>query len=213
METILVHCATQIEQNVCLYPKLNQELLDLSKRLLTQHLPKTKEVIGDLLSAQLDYINTKNEQFSGEYNKLVAAIEQANRDGQQPAGFTEKRPPSQMLQLFSSELQLFDLNLGDPDAAKERVHCKIVKSLVQVYFGVVKNQMKDLVSKIIVRFLVNSFIVQLQQELISQLHKPERFEELFFESTDLSIKRKTAVQMVQALQNGLDIIGKANKTT
>lgn len=208
METISQDCASQIEQNICPYPKLNQELLYLSKQLLDQHLPNTKEKIGDLLLAQVSYINVQNEQFSGEYNKLVTAIEQAN--SQQPAGLTQGGSPSQMLQLLCSGL--VDLNLGVSDAAKERAHRETMKLLVQAYFCVVKNEMKDMVPKYIVCFLVDSYIGQLHQELISQLHKPERFEELFFESTDLADKRKSAVENAQDLQNGLDFISKLEKT-
>ena len=200
LERILEHCIAQIEQSISLYPNLNQELLTLSKNLLRGHLPKTKEVIGDLLSAQLDYINVRNEQFFGEYNKLVAAFEAQARN-EQAAGSAQSQCPNQLVQL------LRDLNLsGDQDSAKEAAQCEIMIALVQAYFKVIKNQMKDLVPKQIVCFLVNRHIRQLQQDLTSRLHLPEKFEQLFHESGDLAIKRKAAADMVAALEKGLEII-------
>ena len=208
LERILEHCIAQIEQNISLYPNLNKELLALSKNLLRGHLPKTKEVIGDVLSAQLDYVNVKNEQFFGEYNKLVAAFEvQALTEqyeasqSKQAAGSAQSQCPNQVVQLFR-ELNLSD----DQDTAKEDAQCEIMVKLVQAYFKVIKNQMKDLVPKLIVRFLVNRHICQLQQDLTSRLHLPERFEELFHEPGELAIKRKAAADRVASLEDMKDAI-------
>lgn len=202
MDSILEHCQTKMEHQVSHYPNLNREMLEIAKGLLAKKLPKTKAVIGEILSAQLEYINVKNEQFEAEYIRQMIAIEQAN---QQSASATKGHSSMDLLN------SLANLSLADASAATENKHCQIVKQLVKAYFGVVKNQMKDLVAKIVVRNLVNSFINELQEKLTDRLHREDQFDKLFFESADLSVQRKATADMLEALERGLKVIGKVNK--
>ncbi len=53
-----------------------------------------------------------------------------------------------------------------------------VESLLCSYFNVVRKNVKDLVPKSIIFFLVNSSKENIQNELVSALYKEELFEEL-----------------------------------
>ena len=176
----------------------------MAKDSLKERLPKTAAVINDVLSFQVDYINVKNEQFDEDYNKLMMAIAayQSSNEEEPPNGIAIKEL------LNSKLLASLDLKILDPKSkeAKENLNCEIVKELVKMYFSVIKNQMKDLILKIIVSILVNSYIGGLHEELINGLYKEENFEELFFEPDDLSFKRKAVAEMRKIIDKALKFV-------
>lgn len=202
LDTILEQCQSKIERTVCPYPNLNREMLEIAKKLLADQLPETKKVIKNNMASQLAFINVRNAQFHGEYTKLINAIEQANQR-------STKEAPSTILGglgLVGSQL-----NLAESDGTKESLHCETINNLVTAYFNVTKEQVGDKTAKDVVCFLVNSFSDQLAATLNSCLHQENRFDELFFESADLSIKRRAAADMLETLEKGLKIINQAAK--
>ena len=179
MAAILVQCQSEVEHH---YPNLNKEIQTISHNLLADKLPETK-----------------NELFNGEYLKLMAEI------NEKLVASSQAYQTNPALMLDSLAKQMHQLYLGD--STDESLQCKIVKKLVGAYFKITKNQMKDLVAKIVVRFLVDAFVENLQEELTSRLHKEERFDELFFESADLSIKRKATADMLKAAKRAQEVLG------
>lgn len=197
MDNILEECEAKVKGQFSPYEVLNREMLEISKSLLAEKLPKTREVIGDMLSAQLGYINVMNEQFEDCKQKI--AIEQANQQSDEAHS---------SMGLLNS---LVNFSLGKSITAKENAQCQDVKQHVKAYFDVVRNQMKDLVVKIVACFLVYSFINELHEELINRLHSESRFDELFTESTDKSLKRKMIADRLETLEMAQKVISKVNK--
>jgi dynamin 1-like protein len=87
---------------------------------------------------------------------------------------------------------------------KEQFETDLIQSLLVSYFDIVRKNIKDLVPKAIMHFLVNTSRDTLQHELVSHLYKEDLFSELLEESPIIAEKR-------EACQKMLDVLRKANE--
>lgn len=88
----------------------------------------------------------------------------------------------------------------------EKVEIKIIKALITSYFDVVKKSYMDLVPKIIMHFLVNSFKESLQNELVSNLYRDQILSELMRETADIAEKRTRCIEMKEFLNKAMEIV-------
>jgi len=94
-----------------------------------------------------------------------------------------------------------------PDVTdKERFETELIKQLLLSYFNVVRKNVKDLVPKSIMFFLVIASKENIQNELVSALYKEELFDELLEESPAISARRKSCANMIEILRKAHDII-------
>ena len=64
---------------------------------------------------------------------------------------------------------------------REEMETNLIRSLIQSYFGIVRQSIQDLVPKAIMHLLVNNTSQQVQNRLVAALYKPELFGELLNE--------------------------------
>lgn len=88
----------------------------------------------------------------------------------------------------------------------------MIKRLLRSYFAIICKNIQDEVPKAIMYRMVNYIQAELQTELIANLHKSELFDELLTESTDVTMSREEATDMLAALNRASDIIGQIRKS-
>jgi len=98
------------------------------------------------------------------------------------------------------------IKAGHDVTDKEKFETELIKSLLVSYFNVVRKNIKDLVPKSIMFFLVTSSKDSIQNALVSALYKEELFDELLEESPTISARRKTCAAMIEILRKAHDII-------
>lgn len=95
---------------------------------------------------------------------------------------------------------------------REQRDCDVIERLIRSYFLIVRKSIQDTVPKAVMHFLVNHAKNNLQSELVSQLYKHERFDELLEESNQIAQRRQEASDMLTALQRASTIISEIRET-
>jgi len=93
-----------------------------------------------------------------------------------------------------------------PSNDKETFETELIKFLLVSYFDIVRKNIKDLVPKSIMHFLVNKSKQSLQNELVSALYKEDLFEPLLSESPLISQRRESCRNMLHVLRRAHDIL-------
>lgn len=211
LQNILESCRTKLEPEISRFPQLFEEMVAVIIQLLSKRLPATNEMVRNLIACELSYINVKHEAFRNPFGNLVNSAEAA--PGQQPSLFSRVSSAiqgnlSQRLNL--PYMDLASLRLDEPES-REKVECEIVRTMIISYFSIVKSQIRDLVPKIIVCFLVDQVRDRSLSELIGELYREDLFDSLLSESKEISEKRAEATDMMDALEKALQIISEINE--
>ncbi|MGH0146040.1 UNVERIFIED_CONTAM: hypothetical protein FKN15_020404 [Acipenser sinensis] len=80
---------------------------------------------------------------------------------------------------------------------REQRDCEVIQRLINSYFLIVRESIQDSVPKAVMHFLVNFVKERLQSELVGQLYKQSKLEELLSESQDTARQRREAGAMLQ----------------
>ncbi len=89
---------------------------------------------------------------------------------------------------------------------KERFETELIQSLLVAYFDIVRKNIKDLVPKTTMFFLVNSSKEQIQNELVTALYKEELFGMLLEESPMIASRRNACKSMLEVLRRAHEIL-------
>ena len=84
---------------------------------------------------------------------------------------------------------------------REEMETSLIRSLIQSYFGIVRQTIQDLVPKAIMHFLVNHTSQQVQNRLVSSLYKPDLFPELLNEDEALVAERTRVKALLDAYRD------------
>ena len=95
----------------------------------------------------------------------------------------------------------------------EKVEIQVIKTLISSYFDIVKKNFTDMVPKVIMHFLVNSFKDGLQNELISTLYRESLFTDLLKETDDVAAKRQACREMRDLLLKAMEIVNEVRDYT
>ena len=82
----------------------------------------------------------------------------------------------------------------------EQKNVKTIKSLLELYLGIIRYQLMDVIPKCVVCFLVTEFNAALHKNLIKHLFNSEKVDELIREDASIEEKRDRATKMLVALQ-------------
>ncbi|XP_064485062.1 dynamin-1-like protein isoform X2 [Ornithodoros turicata] len=63
MQRIIQHCGTEVQQEMLRFPKLHERIVDVVTHLLRRRLPATNQMVENMVSIELAYINTKHPDF------------------------------------------------------------------------------------------------------------------------------------------------------
>lgn len=97
-------------------------------------------------------------------------------------------------------------------SAREQRDCEVIERLIKSYYLIIRKNIQDTVPKAIMHFLVNYVKDNLQSELVTHLYKQDQFCTLLSESEHISLRRKEATEMLNALQKASLIIGEIRET-
>lgn len=75
MQRIIQHCGTEVQQEMLRFPKVHEKIIDVVTHLLRRRLPTTNEMVENLVSIELAYINTKHPDFSHETHMALRSME------------------------------------------------------------------------------------------------------------------------------------------
>ena len=89
---------------------------------------------------------------------------------------------------------------------KEQLETTMVKKLIESYFNIVRKTIGDLVPKTIMAFLVQHSKKEVHRELVKQLYKEDKFDELLQEANDLPQKRAKCAKIVTNLKRASNIL-------
>ena len=105
--------------------------------------------------------------------------------------------------LFTKDRKRIEEESRDEDAQNmpfEKQNVRRIRALLELYLNIIKNQLMDVVPKTVMSFMVYAFKEDLQKNLIKQLTKQDKVEELMKEDPFLEEKRAKATKMLRALE-------------
>lgn len=88
----------------------------------------------------------------------------------------------------------------------EEVQVEVTRTLVGAYHAIVVRNLQDAVPKAIMHFMVNAVSRGLQQHLITELYREERFGELVAERGDVASRRSAALDALDAARRARRVL-------
>ncbi|KAL7391609.1 hypothetical protein ABVT39_011636 [Epinephelus coioides] len=206
LQRIIQHCSSFSTQELLRFPKLHDSIVEVVTGLLRKRLPITNEMVHNLVSIELAYINTKHPDFTdaAQVSASVNSQQAEALDGGKRwknEKVAEERIPTAG---FGSPSKGQAINLLDTAvpvsrklSAKEQRDCEVIQRLIKCYFLIVRKSIQDSVPKTVMHFLVNFVKEHLQSELVGQLYKQPLLQELLIESQDTAQQRTEVAQMLE----------------
>uniref|UniRef100_A0A3Q2P0Q8 Dynamin-1-like protein n=1 Tax=Fundulus heteroclitus TaxID=8078 RepID=A0A3Q2P0Q8_FUNHE len=239
MQRIIQHCSNYSTQELLRFPKLHDAIVEVVTSLLRRRLPVTNEMVHNLVSIELAYINTKHPDFAdaiglmnnnidGGASSLQSASGVEQGDGgtgnwrgmfkKGEEGLPGDRTYPQLLPSVSPQrghaVNLLDVPVpvSRKLSAREQRDCEVIERLIKSYFLIVRKNIQDSVPKAVMHFLVNHVKDCLQSELVGQLYKTALLNDLLIESEDMAQRRNEASDMLKALQKASQVIAEIRET-
>lgn len=75
MQRIIQHCGTEVQQEMLRFPKVHESIIEVVTQLLRRRLPRTNEMVENMVAIELAYINTKHPDFHRETDLLLRQSE------------------------------------------------------------------------------------------------------------------------------------------
>lgn len=75
MQRIIQHCGTEVQQEMLRFPKVHESIIEVVTQLLRRRLPRTNEMVENMVAIELAYINTKHPDFHRETDLLLRSSE------------------------------------------------------------------------------------------------------------------------------------------
>ncbi|XP_074603228.1 dynamin related protein 1 isoform X2 [Brevipalpus obovatus] len=88
---IIQHCDFEIQQEMLRFPKLHEKIIDVVTQLLRRRLPPTNNMVHNLVSVELAYINTRHPDFHDA--QLIGTL-MKNCETSEREKYKRKNPPS-----------------------------------------------------------------------------------------------------------------------
>ncbi|XP_071439265.1 dynamin-1-like protein [Hetaerina americana] len=90
MQSIILHCGTEVQQEMLRFPRLSDRIGDVVTQLLRHRLPTTNCMVENLVAIELAYINTKHPDFYKEA-ALVSTLMKSTHDEDRPLRIVNNR--------------------------------------------------------------------------------------------------------------------------
>ncbi|ORX43477.1 hypothetical protein DM01DRAFT_1340751 [Hesseltinella vesiculosa] len=112
---------------------------------------------------------------------------------------------------FANHVNLNDREEENPHAhlEKEAMEVKLIRTLINSYFGIVRKSVQDLVPKAIMHLMVNITRESVQNRLVSALYKEDLFDELLQEDNNVVAERQRCKNMLEIYRKAFTIISDA----
>ena len=89
---------------------------------------------------------------------------------------------------------------------KEEVETRLIISLIQSYFSIVRKNLLDTVPKTIMCFLVNHVAEQLPTKLVTELYKDDKMDELLQEDEGVVRQRERCKAALEAYRQAATLL-------
>ncbi|KAG9086415.1 Dynamin- GTPase protein [Ceratobasidium sp. 370] len=100
---------------------------------------------------------------------------------------------------------------GSPSAAqRDEWETSLIRSLINSYFGIVRQTIQDIVPKAIMHLLVNHTSQHVQNRLVSSLYRPDRFNELLHEDENLVTERARVKALLDAYKEAFKTLSEVS---
>ncbi|XP_063690551.1 dynamin-1-like protein [Bolinopsis microptera] len=178
------------------YPKLEREVINISKDFLSKQSRDAKEFMAEYLEVEKSYINTNHPEFIERYQ--VAAALFAEPDKQE-----EKQKQKQNTNLFGTYHQpatkenvldklMTKYKRGEDASSEERANkeAELMEKLLIHYFCIVRAHLVDMIPKIVMKFFVRKLATNLNSILIKSLYTEEKINDLVQESDRVTKSEK-----------------------
>jgi len=185
------------------YPRLEREVVIISKAYLAEQLHYAHEFIEVYLEVEKSYINTNHPEFVERY-QLAAALfgdaKEENPKSQQPPGtshYSYHNPTT----LSALDKLMTKYKHGEDASSEERANkeAELMEKLLIQYFCIVRAHLVDMIPKTVMRFLVKKLSANLNGILIKELYREEKIGTLVQESDAISKKRNASSKMMGVL--------------
>jgi hypothetical protein len=110
---------------------------------------------------------------------------------------------SQFGHITSEQVDFFT---NSPPSEREIIEIEVIKLLIDSYFRIVKKTIKDTVPKAIMFMLVNKTKDDIQSELVRELYREDKFEDLLKEGDDVAERRNACLELLRVMKKALEII-------
>lgn len=156
----------------------------------------TKDYINQLIDNERSFINTHRPDFRG--NQVINAPKAVGNPRDRPLPEKPAVPdPISVCSIYGASKEF------NNNQARE------IKDLVQIgtkYFEIVREQIKDIVPKAVVQFLVKRSTELLRPKMIENIFNTPELKDLLTEDPSITSKRVACQQMVQALRKAQNIL-------
>jgi len=205
--------------------KLNDAINAILVDVLSEQHQKTQEMINNAIELELAYINTSHPDFLGLElltQKEPETINNKDFDDFQPkkaaapsGGFfgfifrgKAKEEPKQELRTQKTDLSDIDqLELTE----REKTQITIIRKLLDSYLSVVKKNIQDQVTKIVMMVLVKGTLHRIKRQLTQSLYEGDNadYSSLLMEAEDVERKRNACKRDLDALQQARTVLQQA----
>mmetsp|Transcript_41754 Transcript_41754/g.110011 ORF Transcript_41754/g.110011 Transcript_41754/m.110011 type:complete len:780 (+) Transcript_41754:51-2390(+) len=218
------------------FPKLADQVLNLSKRILSEQQEKTRSIIQNIVDMEMGYLFTNDEGFLVKHGGMESMFEKpppppgkaARRDGAPPksgaAAFEEAEAPPPEKSAFQKASEATSnawdktktalVGPGQPakPSRKKPQYAKQfideIRSRLNSYFKLVVRNVRDAVPKNIGWFLVRATMEKLQFELYTALQDPEQMAKNFGEPPHIMEERKQLMLQKSTLSRSYTVLQK-----
>ncbi|KAF7694937.1 hypothetical protein HF521_006660 [Silurus meridionalis] len=220
LQRIIQHCSSHSTQELLRFPKLHDSIVEVVTSLLRKRLPITNEMVHNLVSIELAYINTKHPDFTdaAQVSASVNSQQTESLDGGNHWK-NDKIPVEDKSSVPGFGSPNKSVNLLDTAvpvsrklSSREQRDCEVIQRLIKCYFLIVRKNIQDSVPKAVMHFLVNFVKERLQSELVGQLYRQPLLQELLIESQETAQQRTEVAHMLEALQKANHIISEIRET-
>jgi len=212
--------------------KLREKVMDVSNEMLRKMLKETHQMINTTVDLELAYINTSHPDFIGlklllnkdaigpskddkfdEFEKEKAKAEAEKNQASGGGGFfsflfRSQSPPTPATPNTPEKESVSYEEVLPPISDREKAQIRIIRQLLDSYFTIVKKNLQDRTTKIIMMKLVKNAITNMQKELVSKIYKGEgvNFNDLLTEAGDVAMKRKVCQEELEGLKKAKKVI-------
>eukprot|EP00922_Rhytidocystis_sp_ex-Travisia-forbesii_P068479 GHVS01101997.1.p1 GENE.GHVS01101997.1~~GHVS01101997.1.p1 ORF type:complete len:774 (-),score=103.87 GHVS01101997.1:165-2486(-) len=198
------------------FPKLAEQVLELSQDILLQEKEATKVILENVVQLETGYLFTNDAKYLSEHGSMINNAEEEQQDQQGTAGTSSPTPPSQSVrgekkarELFNHAKQSVSSLWTGQEKKKTRYSEQFLREIrrrLDSYFNIVLRNVRDTVPKAIGFFLVRQLEEKLQFQLYNELNNEQRFADLLGEPPHIMEERRSLSLQMNTLKKATQVL-------
>lgn len=218
------------------YPQLKEKFHQVVISFFKKVMDPTNKLVKDLVAMEACYINTGHPDFLNGHKAMAIVNERHNstkpvqvdpKTGKPIASATPTRTASPTFdgsdgnggffgsfwatknkkKMAAMEAPPQVLKASGTLSEREGQEVEVIKLLISSYYNIVRRTMIDMVPKAIMLNLVQFTKDEMQKELLENMYRTDKLDDLLKESDYTTRRRKECQQMVESLSRANEIVG------